>query len=219
MKKHWKIAALGCALISGLAVPSFGQRLNTPPEITPPPGNILFLAAHGTGTQNYICEPSTAGKGAWVFYSPQATLLVPIGDRFERQTATHFLSPAPNPMDSVPSGCSQSGQSGDVSCPTWQSSLDRSAVWGGKLGSITAGSDASCPNSGAIPCLLLSAVATRRDPLVPDLLAETTFVQRLDTQGGSAPATACTVGEQVQVPYSADYLFYKSEKDDHDRGR
>jgi hypothetical protein len=44
----------------------------------------------------------------------------------------------------------------------WQSSFDSSEVWGNKLASIPAGSDPSCPNSGAIPCLLLQAIALKR---------------------------------------------------------
>jgi hypothetical protein len=47
---------------------------------------------------------------------------------------------------------------------------------------------------------------------------ETTFVQRLNTSGGVAPApsTGCTqstdVGKMALVPYTADYFFYKAIK-------
>ncbi len=43
------------------------------------------------------------------------------------------------------------------------------------------------------------------------LLVGTTFIQRVVTQGGTAPpAAACnkqTVGKVVEVPYKADYFF------------
>lgn len=212
------VAVVACGLLSSLTMPAaFSQQPETPPEITPPQGSVLFLATHAHGTQNYICEPSSNGKGAWVFLSPQATMFVRISDRLNRQVTTHFLSPVPYADAPSPSGCTESAATGEISCPTWQSSLDSSAVWGAKVGSIKAGSDASCPNSGSIPCLLLSAVATRRDRDSFDLLGKTTFVQRLNTQGGSAPAGACTVGDQALVPYSADYHFYKAEQVDSDR--
>jgi hypothetical protein len=138
-------------------------------------------------------------------------LFVPLGNRYERQAATHDLSPIPGATSPAPGGCAWSAPTGEVSCPTWQSALDSSEVWSEKAGSIQAGSDASCPNSGAIPCLLLGAVATRRGPDGSDLLAKTTFIQRLITESGSAPAGARTAGDEALVPYSADYYFYKAE--------
>ena len=44
------------------------------------------------------------------------------------------------------------------------------------------------------------------------LLAKTTFVQRLNTNGGSAPDTACTVGQTQLVPYTADYYFFDQDQ-------
>jgi Protein of unknown function (DUF3455) len=50
-------------------------------------------------------------------------------------------------------------------------------------------------------------------------LTKTTFIQRLNTKGGSAPAnpaTACLttsdVGHQLLVPYSADYFFFRNDQ-------
>jgi hypothetical protein len=47
------------------------------------------------------------------------------------------------------------------------------------------------------------------------ILSGTTFIQRLNTQGGSAPASGCfavsDVGKQVLVPYSADYYFFRAD--------
>jgi hypothetical protein len=218
-----KIVATGLGLIAGAVSSSLamGQELQTPSAITPPPGNVLFLKAHATGTQNYICQPSTSGSGnTWVFFSPQATLSIPIAEHFHQQVVTHFLSPVPNANSSPEASCTLSSETGEVSCPTWQSSLDSSVVWGGKVGSIDAGSDASCPNAGSIPCLLLNAVATRPGQFDAGALAKTTFIQRLNTNGGSAPAASCKVGDQALVPYSADYLFYSADHEEsykHDR--
>jgi hypothetical protein len=96
---------------------------------------------------------------------------------------------------------------------TWQSSLDTSKVWAVAVGSIPAGSDAqSCPNDGAIPCLLLQSIGNQKGPTGGNLLAKATFVQRLNTKGGAAPTTACSVGQTQLVPYSADYYFYKADQ-------
>ncbi len=84
--------------------------------------------------------------------------------------------------------------------PTWQST-DGSKVVGSKLAAATVDAD-------AIPWLLLKAAGTA----APGIFADTTFIQRLRTRRGVAPAQAGTIdGQQVLVPYSAEYLFYKAE--------
>ncbi|MFL6416324.1 MAG: DUF3455 domain-containing protein, partial [Bryobacteraceae bacterium] len=98
---------------------------------------------------------------------------------------------------------------------TWQSSLDSSRVWAQKSGFIHAGSDlASCPDEGAIDCLLLQTIGSTEGPTHGRTLTGTTFIQRLNTKGGSAPADGCSdsndVGKQSLVPYSADYFFFRA---------
>ena len=78
---------------------------------------------------------------------------------------------------------------------------------------IDAGSDpASCPNSGSIQCLLLQSIGNQKGPTGGKLLANTTFIQRLNTNGGAAPTTACTVGQTQLVPYTADYYFFHADQ-------
>jgi Protein of unknown function (DUF3455) len=63
------------------------------------------------------------------------------------------------------------------------------------------------PVAGAIPWLLLQATASGST----GLLARVSHVQRVNTQGGLAPASACssdTRGQTARVPYSADYHFF-----------
>ena len=69
---------------------------------------------------------------------------------------------------------------------------------------------AEAPQADAIPWLLLSA---RPAGGASGRFAQVTSVQRVNTIGGSMPARACdasTVGQTETVPYSADYLFYRS---------
>ena len=63
--------------------------------------------------------------------------------------------------------------------------------------------------TGAIPLQLVQAAPTMGD----GAMAGVTYVQRLKTVGGVAPATpACTGGNsgtKATVPYTADYVFFK----------
>jgi len=206
------MAALVLACAFGTVTPAAAQtvtRANTPDAITPPPGNSEFLVGNAVGTQGYVCLPTSAGGTSWTINSarPEATLFTNVfGHPF--QIITHFLSPDANPNQNAPNPLPPGGS------PTWQSSLDTSSVWGQKVldGSIPAGSDPSCPNSGAIPCLLLQSIGNQQGPTGGQLLADTTYIQRLNTNGGSAPTTACTVGQTQLVPYTADYHFFHQDE-------
>lgn len=191
---------------------AYGQS-QTPVELTPPAGNVRFLAAHATGTQDYTCVASgNAQTASWAFYGPQATLTVPLFHGVQQQVVTHFLSPVPQVnLASLPA-CTLSMETSELNCPTWQSSFDSSAVWGERAASLVAGTDASCPNGGAIPCLLLKAVQTKPGEFGRGELAQTTYIQRLRTSGGAAPVGSCKAGDQALVPYSADYLFFKASQ-------
>ncbi|MDH6628797.1 hypothetical protein M2271_006632 [Streptomyces sp. LBL] len=81
--------------------------------------------------------------------------------------------------------------------PVWVSTLDGSAV--------NASAVANSPKTGTIPELLLKSTATRGT----GAFADVSYIQRLNTHGGVAPTTACTGTDQVGVPYSATYAFYK----------
>jgi hypothetical protein len=60
----------------------------------------------------------------------------------------------------------------------------------------------------AIPWLILSAVPA--NTVGPGVLERTTYIQRVNTTGGLAPASApTTLGQEVRVPYRAEYFFYR----------
>jgi len=181
----------------------------TPTEITPPEGNSAFLVGHAIGSQGYTCLPTSTGGTSWTVNParPEATLFLSFFGQ-PVQIITHFASVNANP-NGVVLPVSLGGNA------TWQSSLDSSKVWAAVIGphSIPAGSDpASCPNSGSIPCLLLQSIGNQNGPTGGKLLAKTTFVQRLNTKGGAAPTSACTVGQTQLVGYTADYFFYRADK-------
>jgi Protein of unknown function (DUF3455) len=80
--------------------------------------------------------------------------------------------------------------------PTWESTTDGSLVQGTTI--------ASEPVTGSIPQLLLQATANRGT----GIFGSVTYINRLHTRGGAAPAGSCTSGQTVGVPYTARYLFY-----------
>lgn len=62
------------------------------------------------------------------------------------------------------------------------------------------------PNGdGNIPELVLDAVQSGASQ---GLLAHSTQILRLNTEGGVAPTGSCKAGAKVQVPYRADYLYF-----------
>jgi len=196
---------LTCA--STLATHASAQAVKppiTPAEITPPAGQSPFFVGHAFGTQGYTCLPTSTGETSWTVNParPEATLFsVVLGQLV--QTITHFTSLNENPNAN---GTNPPAVSGNA---TWQG-FDTSRVWAKATGTIAAGSDpASCPNTGAIPCLLLESIGNEKGPTGGRLLADTTFVQRLNTNGGAAPTSTCTAGQTQLVPYSADYYFFR----------
>lgn len=87
--------------------------------------------------------------------------------------------------------------------PTWEATIGPKKnlfVVGTKISSVT-------EDATAVPWLLLQAVPGTD----PGYFLKITFIQRLYTTGGLAPATAPTadqLGMQVNIPYTAEYYFF-----------
>ena len=84
--------------------------------------------------------------------------------------------------------------------PTWQAP-DGSTV----VAAVAERADAPDPN--AIPWLLLEA----QEHSGTGVFSTVTYIQRLDTVGGTAPAEGCDEsheGEEARVPYEATYGFF-----------
>jgi hypothetical protein len=201
---------LGCAF--GTVPSASAQRMTsptTPAAITPPAGNSAFLLGAAVGTQGYVCLPTSTGASWTVNGSrPEATLFVRLFGH-DVQIMTHFLSPNTNPNEFAPIPL-------PFGSPTWQSSLDSSMVWAKALSpAVAAGTHPSCPHAGAIPCLLLQSIGSRKGPTGGKVMTQTTYIQRLNTTGGVEPADGCStsadVGKQTLVPYTADYYFFRDK--------
>jgi hypothetical protein len=88
--------------------------------------------------------------------------------------------------------------------PTWESNS------GSK---IVAKKSAECtPDTSAVAWLLLEKVTTTG----PGIFADAAYVQRVNTAGGVKPAIAGSIiGEEKRIPYTAEYYFYKSAKQEN----
>jgi hypothetical protein len=84
--------------------------------------------------------------------------------------------------------------------PTWESH-------GGSK--VVAAADQRCtPDPDAIPWLRLKATASEG----PGIFDGVTFIQRVNTAGGKAPTEPGEfVGEEAEVPYTAEYYFYRQQ--------
>ncbi len=197
MRRSACATAFAGALTAGLLQPAAAEITPSlvPADLEVPAGHEPVLVGHAAGTQNYVCLRSGPGF-AWAFFGPQATLF----DDDENQLITHFLSPNPD--------------EGGTPRATWQHSGDTSSVW---ATAIASSSDPAFVAPGAIPWLLLEVVGAEDGPTGGASLSETTFIQRLYTAGGIAPASGCSrsadVGKKALVPYTTDYYFYEATDD------
>jgi hypothetical protein len=80
--------------------------------------------------------------------------------------------------------------------PSWESTDDGSLVEARVI--------ASSPVPGSIPQLLLQATNNRGD----GVFGHVSYLQRLATQGGLAPAGECKDGQTTGVRYRAQYRFF-----------
>jgi hypothetical protein len=82
--------------------------------------------------------------------------------------------------------------------PTWESN-NGSKVIASRL-------EGCAPDETAIPWLLLQTVSTDG----PGIFNSVTYIHRVNTRGGLAPtAPGISIGAVAEVPYSAEYYFYR----------
>jgi hypothetical protein len=84
--------------------------------------------------------------------------------------------------------------------PSWKAD-DGSQVTG------KAAANAPSPDANSIAWLLVKVMSRSGD----GVMAQVTSVQRINTKGGKAPASGCDrnhAGQDLRVPYSADYVFF-----------
>jgi hypothetical protein len=162
---------------------------------------LLFAAAPGLRAEDKarvpslpspLCDSLQVPDGNEVAFHAYA-----IGVQIYRWDGTSWVFVAPAAVLFADAG--YHGRVGIHSAgPTWESNSG-SKVVGTRLAGCT-------PDPDSIPWLKLSGASSG-----PGVLNGVTFVQRINTVGGKAPATAgTTVGQAAQVPYTAEYVFYRA---------
>jgi hypothetical protein len=153
-----------------------------PPALNLPPGAVVKVHDHGEGAQIYTCAASgTVDAGGAAGGATYAWTLKAPDAKLFDRTGVQV-------------GTHGAG-------PNWTSTVDGSVVNGAKI------AQADAPDATAIPWLLLRAASTSGAGVFSDI----TYVQRVNTVGGKAPASGCdatTVGTETRVDYSAEYFFY-----------
>jgi hypothetical protein len=181
--------ALGLLLCGGplQAEPGKDNRAPDVPEVLQvPDGHKVHFHVYAAGVQIYQATPSeTSATGyAWRFIGPLAILY----DSDENEVGVHYTY-----------GYTDAGSP----IPAWES----------QSGSLVVGSVVPPPPrvavSNAIPWLRLTAALTEG----PGIFERTTYIQRVNTTGGLAPAALPTqAGEEARVPYTTEYYFYREWK-------
>ena len=187
--------AVGVGLAVATATLGMTQVAHGAPAPADVPANLVpegaspFLTAHAKGVQIYKCQSVTTNGAttfSWVFQGPRATLT---GDNGQ-VVATHFAG------------------SGGATDPRWLAS-DGSSVAGKVIARDPLAEDFDPATAKDIQQLLLTGT-----PSGTGLFGGTTFIQRLNTQGGTQPPTAeCksqTADKVKEVPYQTDYVFFRA---------
>src|SRR6266536_1806398 len=86
--------------------------------------------------------------------------------------------------------------------PTWESKS------GSKVVARRVSGTGCTPDQSAVAWLLLEKVSTSGS----GIFSSVTYIQRVNTTGGTTPsASGSAEGEVVEVPYTAEYYFYRAQ--------
>jgi hypothetical protein len=180
---RFSVACAGVLALCGL----FAAAASARPAPQTGPGDQLDPRTYAPDSRLFLVvhaigvqKYTCQANGTWLFTDPEATLYKTTG--VAKPIGTHFLNFA-------------------TGRPVWQLK-DGSSVEAARTQMESGG-------TGNIAWLLLQAVVTTAGS-DGDRLTGTTWVQRLNTSGGVAPAGTCTPGDRIAVPYSADYFFWRA---------
>jgi Protein of unknown function (DUF3455) len=182
MKSKLVIICASVLVLCGLVVATASAR----PASQTAPGDTLDPRTYAPDSELFLVAHATGiqkyacqANGTWLFTDPEATLYKTAGA--SKPIGTHFLNFA-------------------TGRPVWQLD-DGSSVEAARTQTASGG-------AGNIAWLLLQAALTTVGA-DGDRLNGTTWVQRLNTSGGTAPTGTCTPGDLAAVPYTTDYLFWR----------
>jgi hypothetical protein len=174
--------ALGACAITLRADPGNDNRApDVPASLHVPEGNKVSFHTYAVGVQIYVATASTNSPTGFVW-----TFRAPEAVLFDADgniVGIHYAFAGPTR-------------------PAWESESGSRVVGARTVPPVTV-------DPSAIPWLILNVVST--DTIGPGIFERTTYIQRVNTTGGLAPSTLPTAaGQEAQVPYTAEYYFYRA---------
>jgi hypothetical protein len=183
---------------------------------------ILWLPLLVGCAANAPATESTTAQDVSVRSCPAnvpASLAPPVGNELAFVTAasgvqeytcngTAWVFVAPDAQLYSAHGCQDEALGHHYAGPTWEWYEDGSTVVAAKRAAATI-------DPASIPWLLLQATSHGPND---GRMSDVTYIQRLVTDGGIAPATGCDadhVGAAANVPYTAKYFFYRAATGNH----
>jgi hypothetical protein len=156
----------------------YGQQV-IPAAVAVKVGSTKVLHVYAKGVQVYKCMQDAKDTSRLVWIFQEPKADLFSDAHYAKKAGKHYLNAAKS--------------------PTWEL-FDGSIVSGVKI------QQAPSPDGLSIPWLLLGEVKQSGK----GSLAPVNFIQRINTSGGAAPAKAdqSQKGLLLQVPYTAEYLFY-----------
>ena len=157
------------------------------------PAQAQDASQRGPELPSPICDKISAPEGARL-----SSQVYALGVQIYRWSGTNWAFVGPeatlysDPCYQTPVGIHYAG-------PIWEAN-DGSFVKAARINDCT-------PFRGSIPWLLLGATANSAE----GKYARVTHIQRVNTIGGTAPASAgAFVGDEARVPYTTEYYFYRA---------
>ena len=172
---------LGACFVSSHAEPGNDNRApDVPDSLRVPDGTKVSFHAYAIGVQIYAATASATSPTGYAWTFTGPEAV--LYDADGNTVGIHYAFAGPTR-------------------PAWESESGSRVVGARSVPPVTV-------NSNAIPWLILSAVPT--NTIGPGIFERTTYIQRVNTTGGLAPATAPTqLGQEARVPYTAEYFFYR----------
>jgi hypothetical protein len=174
---------------------------------------VLLLAVAGLTPASIPAAPASAPDNSLDLPSPECdSLVIPEGNRLAFRVYAlgvqvyRWNGSSWTFVEPVATLFADSHYRGEVGThyvgPTWESNS------GSKVVAARVAGTGCTPDSTAIPWLKLEKVSTEGD----GIFSSVTFIQRVNTTGGVPPtAPGLIVGEVKEVPYTAEYYFYRAE--------
>jgi hypothetical protein len=188
-----------CSLHNNSEAEAAAATLLSKNSIDPPFGNSLIRAVDASGVQIYKCEKNSSGIGlVYTSVGAMATLSSPDSSSFNGKYTSvgyHYFLSEPLAQGGKPT-FSFSMKAGEPISAIPESTVTCNVLAQKML------------DSEDVDDLLLKAVSHS----ARGLAIWVSYVQRMHSKGGVPPSSCEEVGKQVNIPYTAQYLFWQQDR-------